>query len=105
MYHVNYVYHVFVLPVYLYFLQVKGSWAGYYDYNTFDQNLVIGNHPVIANFFFANGSSGHGIQHAIPIGRAISELLYDGGYQTIDLSRLSFDRLYKEEPLYEVNVV
>lgn len=84
---------------------MKSAWAGYYDYNTFDQNLIIGSHPILTNLYFANGSSGHGIQHAIPIGRAISELFFAGKYETIDLSRLSFDRLLQEQPLFETNVV
>ena len=28
-------------------LKVIGAWAGYYDYNTFDQNGVVGPHPEV----------------------------------------------------------
>lgn len=45
-------------------LKLVSAWAGYYDYNTFDQNLIIGPHTIHKNFLFANGSSGHGLQHA-----------------------------------------
>ncbi len=31
------------------------AWVGYYDYNTLDQNAVIGPHHEVANFIFANG--------------------------------------------------
>ena len=41
-------------------MQVKGAWAGFYDYNTWDQNAFVGNHPYHANVFFATGFSGHG---------------------------------------------
>ena len=41
-------------------LKVKSAWAGYYDYNTFDQNAILGPHPYHTNLFFATGFSGHG---------------------------------------------
>lgn len=86
-------------------LKLKSAWAGYYDYNYYDQNLIIGNHPYYNNMLMAVGSSGHGIQHSPAIGRAITELIVDNEYQTIDLSRFSFDRILDEEPLFERNIV
>ena len=58
------------------------AWAGYYDNNTLDQNAVIGPHPEVPNFFFANGFSGHGAQQAAAAGRAIAELVGHGAFQT-----------------------
>jgi len=43
--------------------QVKSSWAGFYDYNWYDQNAVIGAHPSYFNLFFAAGFSGHGMKY------------------------------------------
>ncbi|KAK8735257.1 hypothetical protein OTU49_005588, partial [Cherax quadricarinatus] len=40
-------------------LKVHSAYAGYYDYNTFDQNLIIGFHPVFTNMCIATGLSGH----------------------------------------------
>ncbi|XP_029142274.1 FAD-dependent oxidoreductase domain-containing protein 1, partial [Protobothrops mucrosquamatus] len=86
-------------------LKVKGSWAGYYDYNTFDQNPVIGRHPEVSNIFFASGFSGHGLQHAPAVGQAIAELILDFKYKSINLERFSFDRLIRDEKLLERNIV
>ncbi|KAL8611526.1 hypothetical protein ACOMHN_014581 [Nucella lapillus] len=86
-------------------LKLKSAWAGYYDYNIIDQNLIIGNHPYHRNFFFANGLSGHGLQHSVAVGRAIMELIVDGEYRTIDLSRFGFERFLTEDFLEEDGIV
>ncbi|KAF7251426.1 hypothetical protein EG68_08746 [Paragonimus skrjabini miyazakii] len=84
-------------------VDVTSAWAAVCDYNTVDQNLIIGHHPYHVNMFFCNGSSGHGSQHSIAIGRAISELIVYGHYKTIDLTRFSFDRFYLNEFIQEKN--
>jgi FAD-dependent oxidoreductase domain-containing protein 1 len=86
-------------------IKVINSWAGFYDYNTLDQNAVIGPHPHIDNFYFANGFSGHGLQQAAAAGRALAELIVHGYYQTIDLKRFGYERIAKGEPLTERNVI
>ncbi|XP_068241387.1 FAD-dependent oxidoreductase domain-containing protein 1-like [Palaemon carinicauda] len=86
-------------------LKVRGSWAGYYDYNTLDQNAVIGKHPVYSNLIFATGFSGHGIQHSPGTGRAIMEYLLHGGYRSINLERFGFERILNNEPIIEKNVL
>lgn len=84
---------------------MTSAWAGFYDYNILDQNGIISNHPEVRNFFFANGFSGHGLQQSPAVGRAISELILDGGFQTIDLSRYSYERLYDNELIVEKSVI
>lgn len=86
-------------------LRLVNAWSGYYEYNTLDQNLIIGPHPIKDNFIFTNGSSGHGLQHSAAIGRAVSELILYGSYQTIDLKRFGFERVLRDKPIKEIDVV
>ena len=86
-------------------LKVKNGWAGHYAQNVFDGNLLLGPWPGhLQNFLIATGCSGHGLQHAPAIGRAISELIIDGGFTTLDLSRLSLQRLIDNTPYLERGV-
>lgn len=86
-------------------LKLSGSWAGYYEYNTFDQNGVIGPHPACPNLIHAAGFSGHGIQHSPATGRGVAELIAHGGFATLDLSPLGFERIVERRPLVERNIV
>jgi FAD-dependent oxidoreductase domain-containing protein 1 len=86
-------------------VKVVNAWAGYYDTNTLDQNAVIGAHPQRPNLYFANGFSGHGAQQAAAAGRAVAELIVHGAYQTIDLTRLGYERIVNNAPLPERNVI
>ncbi len=86
-------------------IKLTNAWAGWYDFNTFDQNGVIGFHPEIANFMFANGFSGHGLQQSPAVGRAVMELITTGTYQSIDLTRFKYERILSGNPLSECNIV
>ncbi|NWI61232.1 FXRD1 protein, partial [Calyptomena viridis] len=86
-------------------LRVRGAWAGYYDYNTFDQNGVLGPHHRLKNLFVAAGFSGHGLQHAPAAGRAVAELVMKGRFESLDLRRLGWARVVDGQPLPEAGVV
>ena len=81
-------------------VKVINAWVGHYDYNSFDQNAVIGRHPELANFYFANGYSGHGLQQAPAAGNAVAELITLGSYRAIELSRFGYERVAKGAPLH-----
>ena len=84
---------------------MQNAWAGYYDYNTLDQNAVIGRHPLIQNFIFANGFSGHGVMQSPAAGRAVSEIVVEGKSTSIDLEEFGFNRIIENRPLKEKNII
>ena len=86
-------------------IKVVAAWVGHYDYNALDQNAVIGRHPDISNFYFANGYSGHGLQQGPASGNAIAELIVHGGYRTIDVACFGYERIRRNQPLFEKNVI
>jgi len=86
-------------------IKLMHDWAGHYSMNTLDQNAIVGPHNEVQNFFFLNGFSGHGTQQAPAMGRAVSELLTYGAYQTLDMTPLHYERLMKGNRLVEKAVI
>ena len=86
-------------------IRMHSAWAGHYDYNIFDQNAFVGPVPGLPNFLLASGFSGHGLQHAPGIGRALAEQIAFGEYRSLDLAPLSYERFLSNQPLCELNVI
>lgn len=86
-------------------VKLTGAWAGPYDYNSLDQNAVIGRHPEISGLIVATGFSGHGLQQSPAAGRAVTELVTAGAFRTLDLSRFGIERILEGRPLKERNIV
>jgi sarcosine oxidase len=80
------------------------AWAGHYDYNILDQNVILGPHPDCPTMLLANGFSGHGLQQSPAAGRALAELVIHGGYRSLDLTRFGYERVLKNDPIVEANV-
>jgi FAD-dependent oxidoreductase domain-containing protein 1 len=86
-------------------IRMSSGWVGHYDYNTFDQNAFVGPVPGIPNLMLANGFSGHGLQQAPGVGRALAEYICFGQYRSIDLTPLSYARYAAGAALRELNVI
>jgi FAD-dependent oxidoreductase domain-containing protein 1 len=86
-------------------VRLLSAWAGHYDVNTLDHNVILGAHPLADNLLFANGFSGHGVQQAPGVGRALAELVAFGEYRSLDLSAFGWQRVLERRPLRELNVM
>jgi FAD-dependent oxidoreductase domain-containing protein 1 len=80
-------------------LKVLSSYSCHYANNHFDGNLLLGAWPGAPdNFLIATGASGHGLQHAPAAGRALSELILDRRFSTLDLARFGCQRVIDNKP-------
>lgn len=86
-------------------LKLIRGWAGLYENNRLDSNGLLGRHPEIEGFYMAIGFSGHGFQQAPAVGKAMSELIRLGRYETIDVSPLNYERIIHGKPVIEEEVV
>ena len=80
-------------------IRPRGGWVGHYDMNELDGNPVIDWISAVPNMLLCAGFSGHGLQHAPAVGRAVTELIVDGGFRSIDLSRFSWRRILEGTPI------
>ena len=78
--------------------------AGLYEVSP-DHNAILGPVPEIPRFVLANGFSGHGMQHAPAVGKAISEVIADGASRTLDISAFSVARFAGGTGVPEGNVI
>jgi glycine/D-amino acid oxidase-like deaminating enzyme len=86
-------------------IRVVTEWAGQYDYNTLDQNAVLGPHPEVENFLFMNGFSGHGLQQSPAMGRGLAEWITHNEYRSLDLTPFSYARVAAGEVMVEGAVI
>lgn len=86
-------------------VKVQRLWVGHYDYNTLDQNAILGRVPGRQGLFLACGFSGHGLQQSPAVGRGMAELIVHGGYRSLDLSELGMERVLEGRPFLERAIV
>ena len=72
-------------------VQLQRGWAGHYAV-TPDENLILGTHPEYPGLFLAVGDSGHGVMLAPAIGKAPSEVIRLGRYETLDATPYRLER-------------
>ena len=84
----------------------RRTWSGLYEQCELDGNPIIGRWTgTLDNFYVVAGFSGHGMMHAPAAGRAIAELVVHGAFQTLDLTRLGFERVVRGEPYPEAGIL
>lgn len=86
-------------------IKVVNQWAGHDDFNTLDHNPIVGWHPEVTSFLFADGYSGHGLQQGPAVGRGISELITYGAFRTLDLSEVGYERIVETRSFLEKAVI
>jgi len=85
-------------------IKATDAWACHYALNPLDHNAILGPHPEVENFVFANGFSGHGVQQSPAVGRGIAEFLVHGRYVSLDLSPFGFARFAEGRLIQELNI-
>jgi glycine/D-amino acid oxidase-like deaminating enzyme len=86
-------------------LRLVSTWSGHYDQNRLDGNMILDRFvDQYDNYYFATGFSGHGLMHAPAVGRALTELILHGNFQTLDLTRLGLGRVAAGDPYREVTI-
>ena len=81
-------------------LKVVNGWAGLYDVNRFDGNVILGEWPGLEGFLLVNGFSGHGFQQCHAVGRYLAEIIRGDGV-SLDLSLFSPQRILENRPVFE----
>lgn len=81
-------------------LKIVSGWAGLYDVNRFDGNVILGEWPGLEGFLLVNGFSGHGFQQCHAIGRYLAETIR-GVEPFMDLSIFSPQRILENKPVFE----
>jgi sarcosine oxidase, subunit beta len=79
-------------------LDRERAWGGLYEESP-DHHALLGPAPGLANFWFVNGSSGHGVMHAPALGLLLAERLLFGSFRSLDARALRPERFAEGEPV------
>jgi glycine/D-amino acid oxidase-like deaminating enzyme len=83
--------------------EVRG-WAGLYEM-TPDHNPVLGEHPALKGFIFANGFSGHGLMMSPATGKIVSEMVILGRSETFDIGIFAPDRFARGALIHDAATI
>ncbi len=83
----------------------NSMWGGLYPECRLDHNGIVGWHPRCPGLALAVGFGGHGAMQAPATGKAISELIRLGRYETMDASALDFLRFEENRFIVEASVI
>jgi sarcosine oxidase subunit beta len=79
-------------------IDTGACWAGLYEMSP-DEHVILGRSDFLENFYYANGSSGHGVMHSPAIGELLAGIICNKKSE-IDIDALS-PRRFKEGKLIE----
>ena len=79
-------------------IDTGACWAGLYEMSP-DEHVILGRSAFLENFYYANGSSGHGVMHSPAIGELLAGIICNKKSE-IDIDALSPNR-FKEGKLIE----
>lgn len=86
-------------------LKLVTTWSGHYDQNRLDGQMILDRWDAeLDNYYIATGFSGHGLMHAPAVGRALTELILHGEFQSLDLTRMGLARILKNDPYPELTI-
>lgn len=86
-------------------IRQTSAWGCHYAMSVLDANSILGPHPEVRNFHFANGFSGHGMQQSPAVGRGLAEMIAHGHYRSLDLSVFGYERILRNAPIVETGVI
>lgn len=78
-------------------VDAPACWAGLYEMSP-DKHAILGRAPGCDNFYFINGSSGHGVMHAPALGHLLAEIVCDGKASTLNVHALRPERFAEGKP-------
>jgi sarcosine oxidase subunit beta len=82
---------------------LQSNWAGLYEV-TPDAHPIYGTTD-LEGFYVVGGFSGHGFMHGPISGKLMSEIMFDGNFQTVDVSMLDLKRFEENRLIQEYNVI
>lgn len=80
------------------------GWAGLYEM-TPDHNPVLGPHPDLSGFIFANGFSGHGLMMSPATGKIVSEFVRLGRSEMFDVAIFAPDRFARGALIHDAATI